>query len=480
MSNDKQITFSKKTIDAIPFAPKGQQITYYDTKTQGFGLRVGTSTKTFILYARVKRGAPVRVSLGKYGVLTVDQARERAIQELVKLNSGIDPNKEKKQKAIEEEHQEKETSETLKWLLDTYKEEHIIKKKGGSEGTLRSMSDTYLYFGPRTVETLKQVNGVWVKDGVVELSDWMDRPYRSITSHDVLERFKIYEVAAPSRAQKVLKPIKRSHQITFRFLRAAYNYQIPRAAHANPNDIIQNPVNVLSIFDHWEEPDVRERFVDFEEHEFLSWWTAVENYNFYNGLVKDYLIFSLIQGGRSIEIAPLKKSQVDMKKRLITYIDTKNKQDYYFPITDLAYEILQRRIELAGNSEYVFAYPKSRKGYVTQDCRHHFEQISKESGKLISHHDLRRTFGTAARKLKIDSLTIDYCLKHTIKSVNKHYFMNKEREITEALQSVENFFLERLAKLCNEKDKKKEQFQGEIDKDVERFLAKHPEFANIK
>ncbi|MCB4346781.1 integrase family protein [Burkholderia vietnamiensis] len=477
MSNDKQIAFSKSTIDKIPFAPKGQQITYYDTKTQGFGLRVGTNTKTFILYARIKGGAPVRVSLGKYGVLTVDQARDRAIQELVKLNSGIDPNKEKKQKAIEEAHQEKETSETLKWLLDTYKEEHIIKKKGGSEGTLRSMSDTYLYFSARTVETLKQVNGVWVKDGVVELSDWMNRPYRSITSHDVLERFKIYEVAAPTRKQAVLKPIKRSHQITFRFLRAAYNYQIPRAAHANPNDIIQNPVNVLSTFDHWEDPDVRERYVDFEEHEFLSWWTAVEKYDYFDGLIQDYLIFSLIQGGRSIEIAPLKKSQVNMKKRLITYIDTKNSEDYYFPITDLAYEILERRMKLAGNSEYVFAYPKSKKGYVTQDCQHHFEQISKASGKLISHHDLRRTFGTAARKLKIDPLTIDYCLKHTIKSVNKHYFMSKEREITEALQNVENFLLACLEKLRHKDIQRKEEKKDQLDMEVDQFLAKHPEFA---
>ena len=43
-----------------------------------------------------------------------------------------------------------------------------------------------------TVTILKETkDGVWVEDKKVELSDWLNRPYRSITKTEVLERFKI-------------------------------------------------------------------------------------------------------------------------------------------------------------------------------------------------------------------------------------------------------------------------------------------------
>lgn len=63
------------------------------------------------------------------------------------------------------------------------------------------------------------------------------------------------------------------------------------------------------------------------------------------------------------------------------------------------------------------------------------------SGKLVSHHDLRRTWATAARKLKLDERNIDYCLKHKRSDVNEHYFVRNEAEILETMQTVEDFFL---------------------------------------
>ena len=95
---------------------------------------------------------------------------------------------------------------------------------------------------------------------------------------------------------------------------------------------------------------------------------------------------------------------------------------------------------------HVFDYADSKKGHVPQDCQHHFKNIGAKSGKVISHHDLRRTWATAARKLKIDERMIDYCLKHTINDVNAHYFVRNEPEILEALQMVEDFFLSTLLK----------------------------------
>jgi integrase len=467
-----RFVFNKTNLDKIPFAEAGKQVFYYDTKTQGFGIRAGATTKTYILYARVKNGKPVRVSLGKHGVMTVDEAREEAIKQLNNLNQGNNPNERKKFIKAEKDLENKKDIQTVQWLLNKYKTEQIEKKdkkgKGGSAGTLRSLADTILYFGKRNLTLLKQdkKTKIWSVDKEVELDDWLQRPFRSITTQEILERFKIYSVAKPARC-KVLKPIGRTHQVAFRMLRSAYNHEIPRAFHLNKEDIIDNPLNILKTFGLWEESNKRKNFLDFDSLEFVNWWNAVKNYKYYDGLVSDYFLFSLVQGGRSIDIAPLKWEQIDFKKLVINYEFTKNDESYLFPITKFALEILERRKSLAGKSEYVFAYKLSDTKYVPQDCKHHFKMIGKTSGKLISHHDLRRTFGSAGRTCKLDDRILDYCLKHTINDVNVHYFMKEEPAIREGLQTIEDFFFRKLAELQTELDNKVAEKLNAIPEKVE-------------
>ena len=162
-------------------------------------------------------------------------------------------------------------------------------------------------------------------------------------------------------------------------------------------------------------------------------------------------MFSLLQVGRSIDAAPLKWKDVDLELKRVNYIDTKNGEEYIFPMTTKVYEIIKRRKDLNKDTVHVFDYEDSKTGHVPQDCQHHFKVIGARSGKKISHHDLRRTWATAARKLKIDERMIDYCLKHTINDVNAHYFVRNEPEILAAMQSVEDFFISTVNKAQEEK-----------------------------
>lgn len=445
--DEKKFLFNKTNIDKIPYAPVGEQQQYYDTKTQGFGLRVGSKVKTFILYGRVKGGAPKRITLGKVGVLTVDQARARAIEELQKLNAGIDPSVEKKEVQAKEQFvkkvEEKRAKETVLWLLDNYIKEQINEKKGGSEGTLRSIKDTKLYLSERTVMLLKKDDdGEWVEDKEYTFDDWLNLPYRSITHKDVLERFDMYSLAKPTRVSGVLEPITRTHQIAFRFLRSAYNFHIPRARLKNPDDNIINPVDVLSAYKRWSEPNKRKRMLSYRTKELHRWVKAVLEYDFEGYLISDYFMVSLLQASRSIEIAPLKWSQVDFQTGIINYDETKNSNDYKLPMSELVKSILlKRRSKSSSSSPYVFNYSASSKGYVVQDAKYHFSKIAKETGILISHHDLRRTWASIARHLNIDERSINYCLKHKINDVNEHYFDRNEQALREHFQSIENFIL---------------------------------------
>jgi integrase len=60
------------TIRALKF--DGAQIDYWDTKTPGFGIRVGKNTKGFV--AKVDNR---RITLGQYPSLTLQEARKRAL-----------------------------------------------------------------------------------------------------------------------------------------------------------------------------------------------------------------------------------------------------------------------------------------------------------------------------------------------------------------------------------------------------------------
>ncbi|MES2251639.1 MAG: Arm DNA-binding domain-containing protein [Pseudomonadota bacterium] len=80
---------TKSLIDSLPLVETGQ-VTVMDTITPGFGIRVGAKSKTFIVVKRLPHKTPQRVTLGRYGALTVETARKAAIEALGKLSGGVD------------------------------------------------------------------------------------------------------------------------------------------------------------------------------------------------------------------------------------------------------------------------------------------------------------------------------------------------------------------------------------------------------
>ena len=101
-----------------------------------------------------------------------------------------------------------------------------------------------------------------------------------------------------------------------------------------------------------DENQKRTNMVEFRKEEFALWWNALLDYRKHNEVASDYILFSLLQAGRSIEIAPLKWDQVDFELEEVNYDKTKNTDDYKFPLSKLALEILKRRKEFAIN-DYV-------------------------------------------------------------------------------------------------------------------------------
>ena len=70
------IKIIKGTVDRLEHPPKGQKL-FMDEALKGFGVLVGTNTKTYVAQRDIG-GRTVRITLGRHGVITTAQARRYA------------------------------------------------------------------------------------------------------------------------------------------------------------------------------------------------------------------------------------------------------------------------------------------------------------------------------------------------------------------------------------------------------------------
>ena len=106
--------FTKRSIEALDVRESDYFV--WDSELSGFGIRVLPSgRKKFVLqyrYGKISR----RMSIGRFGAITVDQARSLALQGLAKLRQDIDPLAEVR---------ERRTAITVKQLAERFDAEHI-------------------------------------------------------------------------------------------------------------------------------------------------------------------------------------------------------------------------------------------------------------------------------------------------------------------------------------------------------------------
>ena len=82
---------TKRAVDALTPPEKGQTF-LWDSELRGFGVRaIPSGLKTFILQYRNAEGRSRRIVVGRYGVLTVEQARDQAKIKLGAVAGGVDP-----------------------------------------------------------------------------------------------------------------------------------------------------------------------------------------------------------------------------------------------------------------------------------------------------------------------------------------------------------------------------------------------------
>lgn len=382
---------TKSNIDHFPIPPlkdgKTTQVFYRDDSLPGFGMRVGSGgTKSFFVEKRVK-GKVKRITIGKYGHLTPQQARLKAQEILGEIALGNDPNAKKRELDAK--------SVTLKTAFEDY----LATRKDLKPGTLGNYRKCI--------------------DGCVK--DWLGKRLIDISKEMIQTRHSEIGKSAPARANN-----------TMRVLRAIFNHAIARYEDDSGRPIYTyNPVSRLSESRAWYKIKRRETVI--APHELKIWFNATEQLSI--GVTRDFFQFLLFTGLRKMEAATLTWRQVSFEAKTITFPETKNGKTHILPFTDFLEDLLKHRKQESNASQWVFPSPVDD-GHL-REPRSAIKFMSDQLGRPFTLHDLRRTFITIAESLDIPAYALKQLINHhNPNDVTAGYIVSGVQRIRAPMQEI--------------------------------------------
>jgi len=379
----------KSVVEKFDLAEKGQ-VFYWDDELPGFGMYVGTKSKTWCVQQRIGNKTK-RVVLGKYPTMTAEQARNAAKKGIGELAAGIDTLQEKREKNIK--------AVTLGEVFTAFLDSRQLKPK-----------------------TVRDYNGVMNNI----YPDWQKLPITDITRDAVERRHKkIGEERGEAYAN-----------LGARTLRSVLNYASAKYETGKGLSILpENPVKRISQTRSWYK--VERRTGHLKPHQLQVWFDAVLSID--NDTIKDYLIFVLLTGCRKDESAKLQWADIDLTDNSYVLRDPKNHRPIQLPLSDYLVDMLTTR---KANSSSAFVFPgEGVRGYLVEPKRQ-LAKIIEKTDMPFGMHDLRRTFVTIAESLDISSFAVKALVNHKQgDDVTSGYIQMNVERLRQPMQTITDFML---------------------------------------
>lgn len=394
---DQSVKLTKSTVDKAVIPATGQAFTR-DRELKGFALRVTAGgVKSYIVEKRVD-GRVRRITLGRHGELTCEQARKQALKLLGQLAIGID--------VIGERERDRLAAVTLgEAFTDFSRDRKHLKPKT-------------LYDYGRFVEKA--------------FGDWRSTPLPRLTATQIVERHrKLGEVHGGYYANGAM-----------RFLSSLFNYAIAQYVDQRGEPVLPaNPVERISKLRAWYPVERRRTVIRIAQ--LPSWYAAVEalRRDPLPGAetVADFLLFLLFTGLRRSEGQLLTWDRVDLDERSVFIPEPKNREPHHIPIAPYIADLLGRRQTYARNA-YVFP-GDGRRGYLVEPKRQ-IAKVVELSGVTFTPHDLRRTFATIAEGLDIAPYALKRLLNHKMANdVTAGYIVTDLERLRAPVEKVAAYLL---------------------------------------
>ena len=397
----QKIKFSDTAIKNLSLSD-GKRVYYQDLGQPGLFLRVGKADKVFCLIKRLK-GGPVReVTIGPFPILSVFEARDRALKLLKDIQEGIDPKKEK----------EAGKGRSLTFMEATRK---YLEHKRSGEKPVKPSTGQKFYLEPFQKH----------------LSEWLQKPILEITQQDVLEAYN--RITANNTKATT------SAHVLFRAVKAVFTFTYERLEIKDPN-----PVVILKKENKLVKQKPKNRIL--WEHEIAVLYKALMNKigtDPEDTVAADLVLFILFTGCRRSEATKLEWKNVFLDQKYVTFEETKTGVSRSIPLSEAILEVLTRRKIQQVNG---FVFPGTgKKGHIAEP-RSFLDRLIKKEEKLkhFCIHDLRRTFITFAKIIE-ESDRVDHLVGHTPPGVSgKHY----QRPTPQMLLPAQEKISEKLLSYC--------------------------------
>jgi len=328
-----------------------------------------------------------RITIGAFGVFTIDQARDAAREHLRTMRMGADPRAIKRQDAA--------MQITLSEVCGAYVNRPGKLKDSSKKTIERHVATTF--------------------------EGWKNKPVISITEDMCRNRYN--EILTKGlRGDRMQGSPGQANQ-AFSVLSALLNYAARQHKRADGTPLIPfNPVDGLK--DHRARLKPRTRRVI--DSRIGAVWQSLHDWRLLtaqpdSATANDMVRFLMLTGLRLTEASSLRWDQVFLDDGYFHLPNPKNGNAVSMPLSSQAKELLAHRPRETTNP-YVFA--SSTTGTHMKDPRALWMRLSKVAGNIISAHDLRRSYtNIALRQCRIEKFRVDLLTNHVSSDVTSvHYF----------------------------------------------------------
>lgn len=319
--------FTKALLSSLPLPPEGKRHSFKDARVKGLIVRVTPNgKKTFQLYQK-HQGRPVRITLGTFPDMTIENARREATKAKGALAAGTNPN-------VEKDRLRKEI--TLKQLFELYMDRYSkVEKKSWR-------------YDEREINKF--------------LSHWFNRKISDISTYEIKSlHLRLRENNGLYQANRMLERI-----------RSMYNKAIEWGWDG------RNPTQGIKKF----KEKARDRYVRPNEMPLLLEAIAAED----NEVARDYVFISLFTGARKTNVLQMRWEQIDWHNRTWRIPDSKNGEPVTVPLSGKAEELLDRRLKASHGNPWVFPSETSKKGHLT-DPKKAWIRIKQRATLALWAHD---------------------------------------------------------------------------------------------
>lgn len=369
--------------DIKGFAYQGvapQRDVRWDDEVPGLGVRIYPSgKKAFILSYRVNNRKHL-LTLGRFGVLTLDQARKMARQEHAKILDNVNPLDKRKQLSKEQ---------TIRVLCDAYLSRYAkIHKKTWQEDERRINRHI--------------------------LSKWGSHSVKSITRNDIAAFHTQLGKTVPYEANRILRLLSKIFDLAGQW--------------GFVDEMSPNPAKNIRLF----KEEKRDRWLKPTEVPLLI--EAIEQEP--NRIAAQVIWLYLLTGARKSELLQAQWQDIDWERKELKIPDTKAGRVHYIPLIEPAYELL-KNMEHATDNPYIF--PGHMIGKPLVNISKPWKRICvKASIENIRLHDLRRTVGSWLAQSGESLHLIGKILNHSNQSTTAIYARFAQDQGRQAMEEFGN------------------------------------------